>query len=86
MADFPLKYRRLRAILKTFGIFEDNTKRGKGSERMFVGVVGGRVTRLPTKCHNEGDDKPRAVVQSIRRHFRLTEADGVTDEDFYSRA
>ena len=86
MADFPLKYRRLRAILKTYGIQEESLKRGKGSERMFVGVVNGRITRLPTKCHNEGDDKPRAVIRSIRRHFRLTEADGVTDEEFYARA
>jgi hypothetical protein len=86
MADRPLKYRRLRAILKTFGIYEDSTKRGKGSERMFVGIVDGRITRLPTKCHNEGDDKPVAVIKSIRRHFKLTEADGVTDAEFYRRA
>jgi hypothetical protein len=75
MADQPLKYRRLRAILKTFGVYEDSTKRGKGSERMFVGVVEGRVAPLPTRCHNEGDDKPVAVIRSIRRHFKLTEAD-----------
>jgi len=85
MADRPLKYRRLRAILKTFGIVED-AKRGKGSERMFVGVVEGRIIRLPTKCHNEGDDKPVGVIKSIRRHFRLTEADGITDREFYGRA
>ena len=85
MADRPLKYRRLRAILKTFGVLED-AKRGKGSERMFVGVVEGRIIRLPTKCHNEGDDKPEGVIKSIRRHFRLTEADGVSDEEFYNRA
>ena len=86
MADQPLKYRRLRAILKTFGVHEDSTKRGKGSERMFVGVVDGRVARLPTRCHNEGDEKPIAVIRSIRRHFKLTEADGVEDRDFYGRA
>ena len=71
MADQPLKYRRLRAILKTFGVQEDSTKRGKGSERMFVGVVDGRVTRLPTRCHNEGDEKPVAVIRSIRRILTL---------------
>jgi hypothetical protein len=42
MADLPLKYRRLRVILKTFSIYED-AKRGKGSERMFVGIVDGRT-------------------------------------------
>jgi hypothetical protein len=86
MSDQPLKYRRLRAILKTFGVLEDSTKRGKGSERMFVGIVQGQITRLPTKCHNEGDEKPKAVIRSIRRHFKLTENDGVDDEEFYSRA
>jgi hypothetical protein len=86
MSDQPLKYRRLRAILKTFVVYEDATKRGKGSERMFVGIVDGKMTRLPTKCHNEGDDKPAPVVRSIRRHFKLTQRDGVSDADFYSRA
>jgi hypothetical protein len=88
MADQTLKYRRLRAraILKTFGIVEDTTKRGKGSERMFAGIVDGKITRLPTKCHNEGDQKPVGVIKSIRRHFKLTEADGVTDKEFYGRA
>jgi len=85
MADQPLKYRRLRAILKTFGVVED-MKRGNGSERMFVGIVEGRIIRLPTKCHNEGDDKPVGVIKSIRRHFKLTEEDGVSDQEFYDRA
>jgi hypothetical protein len=52
---------------------------------MFVGVVDGKITRLPTRCHNEGDDKPAAVIRSIRRHFKLTEGDGVPDADFYGR-
>jgi hypothetical protein len=37
----PLKYRELRKKLKAYGIVEDKS-RGKGSERMFVGVVNGR--------------------------------------------
>jgi hypothetical protein len=53
---------------------------------MFVGIVDGRTIRYPTRCHNEGDDKPIAVIKAIRRTFRLTEADGVPDKDFYSRA
>src|SRR5947209_17150693 len=72
MADDPLKYRRLRAILKTFGVLEE-AGRGKGSERMLVGVVERKVLRYPTRCHNEGDEKPRAVIRAIRRHFKLTE-------------
>ena len=77
-------YRRLRKILKTFGIAEDKS-RGKGSERMFVGVVNGIVTRYPTKCHGEGDLKPKGVIRAIRLHFQLTEEFGISDEDFYAR-
>jgi hypothetical protein len=83
-AKKPLKYRDLRAILSTYGI-EENASRGKGSHRMFVGIVDGVVTSIPTKCHNENDEKPIPVINSIRRRFKLTEADGVTDEDFYGR-
>ena len=84
MAEKPLSYRALRKILRTFGIAEER-RRGKGSERMFAGVVGRRVQRYPTKCHNEGDTKPKGVIRAIRRHFHLTEEDGITDKDFYSR-
>ncbi len=79
----PLKYRELRKRLKKYGIAEDK-KRGKGSERMFVGFVDGRMVTYPTKCHNEGDEKPVPVIESIRRHFHLTEEHGITDEQFYS--
>jgi len=85
MAEKPLSFRSLRKILRSFGIQEEKG-RGKGSERMFVGVVDGRVERYPTKCHSEGADKPKAVIKAIRRRFRLTEADGVSDKDFYGRA
>lgn len=85
MMDRPLPYRRLRKVLKSFGIHEDKS-RGKGSERMFVGIVDGRIVRYPTKCHGEGDEKPAAVIRAIRRTFHLTEEHGVTDEDFYGRA
>ena len=84
MADHPLPYRKLRKILASFGIQEDK-RRGKGSERMFVGIVDGHVIRYPTKCHSESDIKPRAVIQAIRRTFRLTKADGIEDKDFYRR-
>ena len=84
MADRPIPYRQLRKILKRFGIEED-ASRGKGSERMFVGVVAGRVMRYPTKCHGEGETKPKAVIHAIRRAFHLTETDGITDQEFYRR-
>jgi hypothetical protein len=85
MAEQAISYRRLRKILKSFGIEEDKS-RGKGSERMFAGVVEGRVIHYPTKCHNEGDVKPKGVIRAIRRTFHLTEQDGVDDKEFYGRA
>ena len=76
MADRPLKYRKLLRILKRFDVYED-TKRGKGSERMLTRFIDGRKERFPTKCHNENDEKPRAVIRAIRRRFKITEEDGV---------
>jgi predicted RNA binding protein YcfA (HicA-like mRNA interferase family) len=78
----PLKYRTLRKTLKRFGI-EESKQRGKGSERMFVGVVNGRRVTYPTKCHGEGDEKPIPVIEAIRRAFSIDEAHGVSDEAFY---
>jgi hypothetical protein len=83
-AKKPLKFRDRRRILKSFGIEEDKS-RGKGSERMFVGVVNGHLVHYPTKCHSDGDEKPIPVINAIRRAFHLTEADGIKDKDFYGR-
>jgi hypothetical protein len=80
----PLKYRELRKRLKKRGI-EENRVRGKGSERLFVGVVDGRIVTYPTKCHNEGDEKPIPVIEAIRRAFHLNDDFGVSDDDFYGR-
>jgi hypothetical protein len=79
----PLKYRDLRKKLKKYNIVEDKF-RGKGSERMFVGIVNGRVLKYPTKCHNEGDEKPVAVIEAIRRHFKISSEHGISDKEFYS--
>jgi hypothetical protein len=31
---------------------------------------------FPTKCHNEGEDKPVAVIEAVRRAFHLSEEPG----------
>lgn len=82
MSDRPLKYRILLKNLRRFGITEDKA-RGKGSHRMLFGVVDGGLVKHPIKCHNDGEEKPKAVIASIRRVFKLTTKDGVTDNDFY---
>ena len=81
--DQPLRYRRLLRILSRFGVYEDK-RRGKGSERMLRRVVEGRLEEYPIRCHNENEEKPRAVIRALRRRFRLTSEDGVSDAEFYS--
>ena len=83
MADWPLKYRRLLRILKRFNAYED-TKRGKGSERMLCRMVEGRLEQFPIRCHSENEEKPRAVIKALRRRLGLTEEDGVSDREFYA--
>jgi hypothetical protein len=79
----PLRYRDLVRRLKAYGV-EENVVRGKGSHRMLMAIVDGRMVRYPTKCHNEGQEKPVPVIEAIRRAFHLTEEYGVTDREFYS--
>jgi len=82
MAEHVLKYRSLLRALRRHGIHEEK-KRGKGSHRMLVGVVDGTLIKHPIKCHNEGEKKPKAVIASVRRAFKLTPEYGVSDDDFY---
>ena len=82
MSDRPLKYRILLKSLRRIGITEDKT-RGKGSHRMLFAVVDGGLVKHPIKCHNDGEEKPKAVVASIRRVLKITTKDGVNDNDFY---
>ncbi len=84
MADRPLKYRELLRRLKLFGVTEDKS-RGSGSERLLSRVVAGQKYSITTKCHGEGDDKPRAVIAAIRRRLKLTPGDGVSDKCFYGK-
>jgi hypothetical protein len=83
VADRPLKYRNLVKILKRFNVYEDK-KRGKGSERMLCRVVEGRLEQFPIRCHNENEEKPRAVIKALRRRLGLTRDDGVPDGEFYA--
>lgn len=82
MPERSLKYRKLLKILRRFGINEVKD-RGKGSHRLLVGIVDGGLVKHPIKRHNDGEEKPKAVIASIRRVFKLTPRDGVSDNDFY---
>jgi hypothetical protein len=82
MAEKTLTYRELLKRLRKFDV-QENAARGKGSDRLLVRVVDGVSLSIPTKCHNEGDQKPKAVIRAIRRRLKLTSEDGVSDHDFY---
>jgi hypothetical protein len=85
VAEKTLKYRDLLKRLRKYGVAE-RAARGKGSERLLERLVGGTKLTIATKCHNEGDQKPKAVIRAIRRRLRLTARDGVSDEQFYGDA
>lgn len=51
---------------------------------MLCRMVNGRLERYPIRCHNENEEKPRAVVKAVRRRFCLTKEDGVPDGEFYA--
>ena len=59
------------------------TSRGKGSHTMFFRKVGDSTFSLPVPKRN---DVLVCYIRKARRIFQLTEQDGITDEDFYSRA
>jgi hypothetical protein len=80
MADRPLKLHRLRQILKRYGVTEDSS-RGKGSHTMFFRTLPEGVFSFPIPTNKE--DIYSNYIRSLRKKFRLTELDGVTDYDFY---
>jgi hypothetical protein len=82
--DRPLKYRELLKILKRFAVREEKG-RGKGSERLLRRMVGAKKYSTTIRCHNEGEQKPQAVVAATRRRLKLTPADGVSDAEFYGK-
>ena len=81
MPDKILKIRDLRRILASFDCWED-ASRGKGSHTMFFRQIDGRRVSYPIPTR---DDVLASYVRQIRRRFRLTSTDGVSDEEFYDR-
>ena len=80
MADRPLKLHRLRQILRRYQVSED-TSRGKGSHTLFIRMLPEGKASYPVPTSKE--DVASVYVRALRKKFRLTEMDGVTDYDFY---
>lgn len=83
MADRALPLRTLRKILKSFGVSEDKA-RGSGSHTFFFKKFDDGEFGYPIPTHDKDIAKP--YVKGARRKFRLTEADGTSDEKFYGAA
>ena len=60
-----------------------HSSRGKGSHTMFFREIGGSVFSVPIPT---GRDVLPSYIRQVRRRFRLSKADGVTDDEFYSHA
>ena len=79
MANRPLKLRELRKILKGFGCWEEES-RGKGDHTMFFRKIGESTFSYPVR------NKPDVLVcyvAGVRRKFKLTADDGISDAEFY---
>lgn len=70
LEDKPLKYRELRRYLSRHNI-QEIKHRGKGSHRLFVGLVEGRKISYPVKCHSESQELHSYIVRRIRDTFKI---------------
>jgi len=77
---YPLK--KLRKILKSYNAWEDST-RGKGGHTAFIREVDGVGELYPIPNSREVEN---CYVKGVRRKFKLTKDDHVSDEEFFSRA
>lgn len=80
----PFSLRKLRRILTSYECWEE-TGRGKGSHTLFKRNIGGNVFSYPIPLGKKKDEIKDCYVKGIRKKFRLTPDDGVTDDDFFGR-
>ena len=81
MGKQRVKLNDLERILASFGVSVDRSC-GKGSHLKFFKQF--PEGRFSYPVPNEKDVLP-CYVKGCRKRFRLTKADGVTDEDFFAR-
>ncbi|HLD69819.1 MAG TPA: type II toxin-antitoxin system HicA family toxin [Candidatus Omnitrophota bacterium] len=71
MQDKTLKYRDLRRLLSSHGVYEVK-RRGKGSHRLFIcDNVNGQKVSCPVACHNESHEVNSYIVRRIREKFNI---------------
>jgi hypothetical protein len=81
MADRILILRRLRQILKKFGVGEIS-HRGKGSHTLFAKSTNAGTITYPVPTSS--DDILICYLRGCRKKFGLTVEDGVSDQEFYN--
>jgi hypothetical protein len=82
--DRPIRYRVLLELVERYGVHEDS-RRGKGSERLWIRQLpDGSKRSIPVTCHSTGDVLGVGLVKAIRRRLLLTVQEGVSDEEFYA--
>ena len=82
MAKQRVTIHELRRILRRYGVVEDSS-RGKGSHTLFDKQIDDGEFTYPISTH--GQDVNPAYVKGTRRKFRLTPADGVSDDEFFAQ-
>ena len=83
MAKHRVTMHELRRILERYGVAEDSS-RGKGSHTLFFKQFDDGEFTYPIPTHSK--DVNPAYVKGARRKFRLTPADGVSDDEFFAQA
>jgi hypothetical protein len=79
----PIRLKKLRKCLKQFDVWEE-TSRGKGSHTLFKRQIEDQVYSYPIPTHDK--DVLDCYVKQLRKQFRLTPDDGVSDEQFFCSA
>jgi hypothetical protein len=85
MADKPLKWKALRAILKRYNVREEPS-RGKGSHTLLARDFPEGTFTYPVPTG--GACKHQVLVcyvKGLRKRFRLRPEDGVSDAEFYGK-
>jgi hypothetical protein len=79
----PYSLRKLRRILFHYGCWEE-VARGKGNHTLFKRDIDGSVFSYPIPKQKKEDEILDCYVRGVRKRFKLTKKDGITDEEFYS--
>ena len=78
--DRTLKFNVLKRILGRYGIHW-NAGKGKGSHGSFEKLMDGGMFTYPIPHH--GKHVPQPYIRGVRKKFKLTADDGVSDDEFY---